>query len=209
MLDPRRKIVDFRSITHAQHHFRGQLVKKFLRALRQTKRKLTELDHQLECLIGNGDPGDGKLAAWTNYQPSPNHPNFVPDLPSPGEILDRDLNFVHACLDIVKKRTYAEYNPTPSASPTAEKRQIVTDDSLLQLLHPQLQPVEDNNPMLPPHPQPLPSVQPQSHETTTVAGKSEHKQNETKLPPTAVRDKMRSIETDRKALESQDQPQNI
>ena len=62
--------------------------------------------------------------------------------------------------------------------------------------------------MLPPHPQPLPSVQSRSHETTPVAGRSEHKQNKTKLPPTAVRDKMRSIETDRKALESQDQPQN-
>mgnify|MGYP001383781006 CR=1 FL=1 len=84
MIDPRHKLLDVHSVNHALHHFKGKLVKKFLRALRQAKRKLIELDHLLESLVGDGDPGNDKLAALTNYQPNPNHPDFVSDQPSPG-----------------------------------------------------------------------------------------------------------------------------
>ena len=93
-----------------------------------------------------------------------------------------------------------------STAPSAAKRQLVTDDSFLKFLHPQLQPVGDNNPMLPP--QQHPSGQTRSHETTPASGRSEHRQNKTKLPPTAVRDKMRTLDTDRQALDSQDQPRD-
>ena len=86
-----------------------------------------------------------------------------------------------------------------STTPSAAERQLVTDDSFLQFLHPQLQPIGDSNPVLPP--QQHPSGQTRSHETTPA---SEHSQN--KLPPTAVRDKMRTLDTDRQALDSQDQP---
>ena len=141
-------------------------------------------------MSGNGDPGDGKLAAWTHYQPSPNYPDFIPGLSSPGEILDKDLNFVQACLDIVKKRTYKEYNPTPSISPRAAKRQTVTADSLC----------------LSPHPQLLPSVQSRIHKTPSVISRSEYRHNKALLPPTVVRDKMETIDIDRRTLESQGQP---
>ena len=185
MVDVRRPdLVDSHSHDHAIKYFRGHPVKQFLRALRQTKRKLTELDHHLDFLTGNGDPGDGKLAAWTHYQPNPKHPDFISGLSSPGEILDKDLNFVQACLDIVKKRTHKEYNPTPSISPRAAKKQTVTADSLC----------------LSPHPQLLPSVQSRIHKAPSVISSSEYRHNKALLPPTVVRDKMESIEIDRRTL---------
>ena len=129
---------------------RGQIVKKFLRALRHTKRKLEQLEQLLESLVGDGDPGNDKLAAWTNYQPDQTNTSVST---SPGEILNRDLNLVQACLDIVKKRTEVEYSLL-STTPSAAERQLVTDDSFLQFLHPQLQPIGDNNPVLPPQQHP-------------------------------------------------------
>merc|ERR1712105_217417 len=47
LIDPNRRLLDTYSVNHALHHFRGQLVKKFLRALGRTKRKLELLEDLL------------------------------------------------------------------------------------------------------------------------------------------------------------------
>ena len=79
--------------------------------------------HHLEALSGNGDPDKGKLALWTRYQSSPAHPNHTVGLMSPVTILDKDYDFMEACLEIVNKRNYRENNPS------AAKRQIVSETS--------------------------------------------------------------------------------
>ena len=135
LIDPNRRLLDTYSVDHALHHFRGQLVKKFLRALRHTKRKLAQLERLLESLVGDGDPGNDKLAAWTNYQPDLTNTSVST---SPGEILNRDLNLVHACLDMVRKRRFMVTN-LQSTTPRAlvPTQQLVTIDNFLQFLHPQ------------------------------------------------------------------------
>ena len=55
-------------------------------------------------VMGNGDPEDGMLAEWTDYQSRPGNPEF---LSGPGEILDTDLNFIQSCLNMVRNRTCA------------------------------------------------------------------------------------------------------
>ena len=64
LIDPNHRIVDTCSENHAVHHFSGQLVKKFLRALRHTKRKLELLKTLLESLLGDGDPANDQIADW-------------------------------------------------------------------------------------------------------------------------------------------------
>jgi hypothetical protein len=58
-------VIDPHSYDHASKYFLGCPMKKFLRALKKTKTKTTELMHHLEALSGDGDPDQGKLALWT------------------------------------------------------------------------------------------------------------------------------------------------
>ena len=70
-------LIDPLSYKHAKKYFLGVPLKKFLRALRKTKTKVTELMHHLEALSGDGHPEQGKLAVWTRYRSSPAHPNHT------------------------------------------------------------------------------------------------------------------------------------
>jgi hypothetical protein len=87
VLPKKHTVIDPYSYNHASKYFLNGPVKKFLRALRQTKTKTIELLHHLEALSGDGDPNKGKLALWTRYQSSPAHPNHTVGLMSPVDIL--------------------------------------------------------------------------------------------------------------------------
>ena len=102
------------SSNHTLQHFKDQPAEELIRTLGNTERHLKALDHHLESLVGNGDPEDGLLAEWTNYQSRPGHPGFLPD---PGDILD-DLDFIDSCLVMVKDRTLAITGSMPSSPST-------------------------------------------------------------------------------------------
>ena len=67
MVDPHHKILDIPSVEHAFRNFQGKPAREFLRALRHTRRMLTQLQHFLKLLITDACSND-KLAAWTNYK---------------------------------------------------------------------------------------------------------------------------------------------
>ena len=115
-------LVDPLSYNHAKKYFLGVPLKKFLRALRKTKTKVTELMHHLEALSGDGHPEQGKLAVWTRYRSSPAHPNHTIGLLSPVTILDKDYDYMEACLDIINRRNYKENHPSPRLSSSATKK---------------------------------------------------------------------------------------
>ena len=93
--------------------------------------------HQLEALSGNGDPGEGKLALWTRYQSSPAHSDYISGLMSPVTILEKDYDFMEACLEVVNRRNLRENNPTPTDSPSAAKKPTVSEKSFSSPPHPQ------------------------------------------------------------------------
>ena len=83
--------VDPLSHEHASKYFLGVPMKRYLRALRKTKTKISEVLHHLEALSGvDGNPELGKLAVWTNYHSSPLHEGYTIGLLSPVAILDED-----------------------------------------------------------------------------------------------------------------------
>ena len=87
--------------------------------------------HHLEALNqGDGDPEQGKLAVWTRYHSSPAHPNHTIGLMSPVTILDKDYDYMEACLEIINKRNYRENHPSPRSSSSATKRQVVSETNL-------------------------------------------------------------------------------
>ena len=115
-------IIDPQSYDHAKKYFLGVPLKKFLRALKKTKTKTTELMHHLEALNhGDGHPEQGKIAVWTRYHSSPAHPNHTIGLLSPVTILDKDYDYMEACLDIINRRNYKENHPSPRLSSSATK----------------------------------------------------------------------------------------
>ena len=124
-------VIDPHSSEHAKKYFLGGPLKQFLRALKKTKTKTTELMHHLEALNqGDGDPEQGKLAIWTRYSASPAHPNHITGMMSLVSILDRDYDYIEACLQIINKRNYKENHPSPRSSSSAARRQLVSETTL-------------------------------------------------------------------------------
>ena len=100
---------------------KDQPAEELIRNLGNTESHLKILAHHLERLVGNGDPEDGQLAEWTNYQ---SRPGFLPD---PGDIID-DLDFIASCLVMVKNRTSAMAETLPSSSFTPGEGSVVTSE---------------------------------------------------------------------------------
>jgi hypothetical protein len=124
-------LVDPLSYEHAKKYFLGVPLKIFLRALRKTKTEVTKVMHHLEALGGDGHPELGKLAVWTRYHSSPAHPDHITGLLSPVTILDKDYDFLEACLEIIKLRNHKENNPSPKLSPSTTKKtkQLVAEST--------------------------------------------------------------------------------
>ena len=131
LVNPALGKVDTLSIRHAVHYFCGQPTKLFLRALRDTKRKLRTFKALLQSLIGNGELSSDKIAGWIGYSA-----DYSSDI-TPGSILNEDLALVDACIDMVHRRRHVEYGELTLES--AESDQIVTNESLMLPDPPQVQ----------------------------------------------------------------------
>ena len=118
LVNPALGKVDTLSIRHAVHYFCGQPTKQFLRALRDTRRRLSTFKALLQSLIGNGEWSGDKIAGWIG------HSTGYSGGTTPGSILSKDLALVNACINMVHIRRHVEYN-----GQTLESTEIVTNDS--------------------------------------------------------------------------------
>ena len=83
--------IDPHSSEHARKYFYGGPLKKFLRALKKTKTKATELMNHLDAINdGDGHPEQGKLSVWLRYLASPLQSNYVAGMMCPVTVLERD-----------------------------------------------------------------------------------------------------------------------
>ena len=101
LLIPAQGKIDTFSLSFAVHYFSGKPTEQFLRALRDTRRKLSSLRALLQSLIGNG--------RWSNNRIWIRHGTNHSGGPTQNSILCEDLAWVNECINMVNIRKHMEY----------------------------------------------------------------------------------------------------
>ena len=103
LVNPALGKVDTLSLRHAVHYFSGQPTNQFLRALRDTRRRLSSLKALLQSLISNGEWSGNRISGWIGYSTG------YSGGPTPDSILREDLALVNECINMVHMRRHEEY----------------------------------------------------------------------------------------------------